>query len=197
MYLFRKHCGVCLVVFLVVAPFVAIADDDPPATYDVVTTKDYVDMTTVSKYQGEATITTNADYHQYDIMQVDSTGSLARVTPSATPTSGSSVPITSGAVYTALAAKEDVSNKLNGGTGNTVVAYSTDTDKYPSAKAVYDYAVQKPSTVAEGKVLTYGASATVNSQPEAQYVKVPVATGDPNAVSNPATPTAFASIWLQ
>ena len=57
--------------------------------------------------------------------------------------------------------------------------------------------VQKPSTATAGQVLTYGTGATADSQPEAQYIKVPIATSDPSASSNPATPTGFASIWLQ
>ena len=61
---------------------------------------------------------------------------------------------------------------------------------------VKSYAIQKPASASEGKVLSYGTSATADSQPVAQYVKVPVATGDPNA-SGATAPTAFSSVWIQ
>lgn len=48
------------------------------------------------------------------------------------------------------------------------------------------------SGVAEGKVLTYTGN-NVNTNVSAAYIKVPVATGNPN--SN--TPTGFAEIWIQ
>ena len=55
----------------------------------------------------------------------------------------------------------------------------------------------KPSSgVANGKVLTYTGT-DANANVSAEYVKVPVASGDPNAASNPATPTGFASIWVE
>ncbi len=66
---------------------------------------------------------------------------------------------------------------------------------YVTAKV--DERIQKPTSAAQGKVLTYGTNADAESRPEAQYVKVPVATGDPSAASNAPTPTGFASIWLQ
>ena len=40
---------------------------------------------------------------------------------------------------------EVTDNKLNGGSGNTIAANSSNTDKYPSAKAVYDFVTTQPS----------------------------------------------------
>jgi len=60
-----------------------------------------------------------------------------------------------------------------------------------------DYLVQKPSTLREGQVLTFTSNSDPYAQPAAQYVKLPVASGDPNATSNAATPSGFASIWVQ
>lgn len=197
MHFFHRVYMVGAVAIFAMVPLVALAEDEAVTTqtYNVVTTKDYVDATTVPVYQGTIE---NGDTvtHQYDIMQVNSAGNLERVSPASVPTAGSAVPITAGAVYTALAAKEDTENKLNGASGSTVTDYATDTTKYPSAKAVFDYAVQKPATAAAGQVLTYGTGATADSAPVAEYIKIPVATGDPNA-SGATAPTAYASIWLQ
>ena len=56
----------------------------------------------------------------------------ARLNLDTIPASGSGNAITSGAVYTALSGKEDVSNKVT-----TISGSSTDT-QYPSAKCIYD-----------------------------------------------------------
>ena len=54
----------------------------------------------------------------------------------------------------------------------------------------------KPASgFAEGKVLTYSGNTAAN--PTASYVKVPVATADPSASSNPGTVSNLASIWIQ
>ncbi len=191
MCFFRKSCILGLISLVVAMPFVASATQ-------VVTTKEYVDGTAVQKYQGEV-VDNNTVTHQYDMMQVGNTGNLERVTPVnaiSSSSDGSYLPVTANAVYDSLATKEDTSNKLDASSNNTVSDYATDSTKYTSAKAVAQYAVQKPATAAAGQVLTYGTGATAASQPEAQYIKVPIATGDPSAASNAATPTGFASIWL-
>lgn len=158
-------------------PFVASATE-------IMATKEYVDLTTVTKHQGT----------QGQMLQVNSSGDVALVTPDSAPTNGSANPITSDAVYDALEDKEDVSNKLDGASGNTVADYSTNITKYPSAKAVAQYGVQKPATATAGQVLMYGTGATADSRPVAQYIQVPMATGDPAASG---TVSGTASIWLQ
>lgn len=67
---------------------------------------------------------------------------------------------------------------------------------------VNNYALQKPASADAGKVLMYAPDAqnvTTNTQPVAQYVRVPVMRtdgGDPNA-NNAGDPTDFASIWVE
>ncbi|MBO4683210.1 MAG: hypothetical protein J5611_01355 [Alphaproteobacteria bacterium] len=155
MHYFCKSCVFFAAIFLAGLPFVASAND-------VFTTKDYVDMTTVAKYQGETSGGTT-NYHQGDILQVNASGNLERVTPL---------------------------NSLD----RTHTASSN--QDVPTEAAVVSYAVEKPGTVANGKVLTF-TSDTVTDRPTAQYIKVPVATGDPSDANSPASPTGFASIWLQ
>lgn len=159
MHYFRKSCVFSLAILLASLPFVASAD---VVMANVVTTKDYVDETTVAKYQG-TTEGGTTNYHQGDILQVNASGNLERVTPLASI------------------------NRTHTGSSNKSV---------PTERAVVNFAVQKPESVANGKVLTF-QSGTLTDQPTAQYIKVPVAAGDPNATSNPANPTGFASIWLQ
>ena len=189
MHIFDRACVFSLVAILIVAPFVASATE-------IVTTKEYVDQTTVQKYQGttENDVTT---LHTGDILQVNATGNLERVTPASAPASGSVVPITAGGVYTAVNGKEDTSNKLDGSTNNTIADYPTNDTKYISAKAVAGYSIQKPVSATAGQVLTYGTGATADSRPVAQYLTVPVAAGDPNDANNPSTPTGFASVWIE
>ena len=189
MHLCRKRYAVLFAVILITLPFVASATD-------IFTTKEYVDETTVSVYQGEV-VDGNTKTHEDDILQVNSSGNLHLVTPSDTPTSGSMVPITSGGVYSALSGKENKSDKLDASTGKTIADYNNNTTKYPSAKAVAQYAIQKPASASEGKVLTYGSGANADSRPVAQYIKVPVANGDPNNGGTLDSTTPFASIWLQ
>ena len=184
MHNFYKVCVVSLATIHL--SFVASATE-------VLATREYV----VQRFQGERSGQNVTNTHQGDIMQVDSTGYLNRVTPvsdisTAPSTANAVVPVTAGAVYDALEDKEDISNKLDGNNSNTIAANSTDTTKYPSAKAVAQYAVQKPANVSNGKVLTY-TSDNANNAPEAKYIQVPVATGDPT--SN--TVNDMASIWLQ
>ena len=62
----------------------------------------------------------------------DTSGKQDTLTFDSAPASGSTNPVTSGGVYTALSAKEASSNKVT-----SLSAASTDT-QYPSAKAVYD-----------------------------------------------------------
>lgn len=164
MHYFRKSCVFSLAILLAALPFVASAD---VVMANVVTTKDYVDETTVAKDQStrdsNGTVTaTNVG----DIMQVETVsgvGILTRKTPLASI------------------------DRTHTGSSNKSI---------PTERAVVNFAVQKPESVANGKVLTF-QSGTLTDQPTAQYIKVPVATGDPNATSNPANPTGFASIWLQ
>ena len=162
MHYFRKSCVFSLAIILAILPFFAFAAD-PVSNVDlladdlsnVVTTKEYVDETTVTKHQGS----------KGQILQVNASGDLAITTPL-----------------------------------SSINSTHTNTTSYkgvPTESAVVNYAIQKPSSASVGKVLTYGSGATADSRPEAQYIKVPVATGDPSASSNPATPSGFASIWLQ
>ena len=108
--------------------------------------------------------------------------------------------VTAGAVYDALEDKEDISNKLDGVTTGEKISDITagsgagqDQVMYPSAAAVKEYAVRKPTSVSNGKVLTYTGN-DVNSRPEAKYIQVPMATGDP---ATSGTVSGVASIWLQ
>ena len=171
MRLFYKGSVLILAALFIAVPHVALSDDGT-----VVTSKLYVDSTKVAINQGAGTNNANVG----KTLVVNSSGNLEL----------------SSAALPNMANIEMTTNKLDGGTGNTVAGNSSNTTKYTSAKAVADYAIQKPASASEGKVLTYGASATADSQPVAQYVKVPVATGDPNA-SGATAPTAFSSVWIQ
>lgn len=190
-YFHKTHVSFVMAV-ISVAPFVASATE-------VLTTREYV----VPRYQATRSGGTVTSTNEGDIMQVNSTGYLERVTPvndiSTQPSEANAViPVTAGAVYDALTGKEDVSNKLDGASGNTVAEYSSDTTKYPSAKAVTQYAIQKPASASKGKVLMYAHddnSANADSRPVAGYIRVPMANGDPT--SNGTTVSDTASIWLQ
>lgn len=184
MHCFYKVCAFSVVAIIASAPFVASATE-------IMATKEYVDLTTVAKHQGT----------QNQVLQVNSSGDLTLVTPSDVPTDGSALPITSNAVYDALADKEDVSNKLDGATSGEKIGdiaagpgAGQDQVMYPSAAAVKEYAVRKPASVSNGKVLTYTGT-DVNSRPEAKYIQVPMATGDPAASGSSVT--GVVSIWLQ
>lgn len=184
MHCFHKVCLFSVIVAGAV-PFGAMATE-------IMATKEYVDLTTVTKHQGT----------QGQMLQVNSSGDVALVTPTSVPTNGSSLPITSNAVYDALADKEDVSNKLDGVSSGEKIGDVTagsgagqDQVMYPSAAAVKEYAVRKPATAAAGQVLTYDTGANANSRPVAKYIQVPMANGDPTSSSN--TVSGVASIWLQ
>jgi len=189
------HCFHKLCLFSVIAtgavPFGAMATE-------VLATREYV----VQRFQGERSGQNVTNTHQGDIMQVDSTGYLNRVTPvsnisTAPSTVNAVVPVTAGAVYDALEDKEDIINKLDGATSGEKIgdiAAGQDQVMYPSAAAVKEYAVRKPTSVSNGKVLTYTGT-DVNSRPEAKYIQVPMATGDPTSGGN--TVSGVASIWLQ
>ncbi|MBQ6027115.1 MAG: hypothetical protein IJL21_00980 [Alphaproteobacteria bacterium] len=192
MHNFYKVCVVSLATIHL--SFVASATE-------VLATREYV----VQRFQGERSGQNVTNTHQGDIMQVDGTGYLNRVTPvsdisTAPSTANAVVPVTAGAVYDALEDKEDISNKLDGVTsgekiGDIAAGSGAGQDQvmYPSAAAVKEYAVQKPTSAAAGQVLTYDTGANANSRPVAKYIQVPVATGDPT--SN--TVNDVASIWLQ
>ncbi len=181
MSLFGKSSVFMLAVLVVAAPRFALADDDGT----VVTSKLYVDTTKVP-YQWDKG-TNNAN-----VGKVLTLGSSGSVGLEAVPTPAN---------------MEVTTNKLNGTStsgqkiGDLTAGPGAGQDQvmYPSAAAVKQYAVQKPSDAANGKVLAYPTTGTVtaDTRPVAAYVKVPVATGDPSAASNPATPTDFASIWIQ
>ena len=182
MHCFHKIHVFSVLAIIVAVPFVASATE-------IMATKEYVDLTTVTKHQGS----------QGQMLQVNSSGDVALVTPDSAPTNNSTKPITSDAVYDALEGKEDVSNKLDGTTSGQKISDLTagsgagqDQTMYPSAAAVKEYAIQKPATAAAGKVLTYNGDQ--NSRPIAQYIQVPMATGDP---ANNGTVSDTASIWLQ
>lgn len=176
-----------------VMPFVASATE-------IMATREYV----VPIYQATRSGTTVTSTNEGDIMQVNSTGYLERVTPvndiSTQPSQANAVvPVTAGAVYDALEDKEDVSNKLDGTTSGQKISdvpagsgAGDDQTMYPSAAAVKEYAIQKPATAAAGKVLTYNGDQ--DSRPIAQYIQVPMATGDP---ATSGTVSGTASIWLQ
>lgn len=174
---FHKIHVFSVLAIIVAVPFVASATE-------IMATKEYVDLTTVTKHQGT----------QGQMLQVDSSGDVALVTPSSIPTNNSTLPITSGAVYEYA---EDKFNKLDGGNGATIGTVINSpleaATAYTSAAAVAEYAVRKPATAAAGQVLTYDTGANANSRPVAKYIQVPVATGDPT--SN--TVNDVASIWLQ
>ena len=184
MYCFYKVYAFSVMVIVAMAPFGAMATE-------IMATKEYVDLTTVAKHQGT----------QNQMLQVNNSGDLTLVTPSGVPTDGSALPITSNAVYDALADKENVSNKLDGATsgekiGDIAAGSGAGQDQvmYPSAAAVKEYAVRKPTSAAAGQVLTYDTGANANSRPVAKYIQVPMATGDPATSSNV---TGVVSIWLQ
>jgi len=186
MHYFHKVCAFSVVAIIAAAPFGAMATE-------IMATKEYVDLTTVAKHQGT----------QNQMLQVNSNGDLTLVTPSGVPTNGSTLPITSNAVYDALEGKEDVSNKLNGTStsgqkiGDLAAGSGASQDQvmYPSAAAVKEYAVRKPTSAAAGQVLTYDTGANANSRPVAKYIQVPMATGDPATSSSNVT--GVVSIWLQ
>lgn len=102
---------------------------------------------------------------------------------------------------------------LPSGTSNQVLQHNgtswtaTTMDSAPTAssnkpvtsggvKTAVDAKQTKPASVADGKVLTYTGN-DANTNVTAKYIQVPVATGDPNAATNPATPTALSSLWIQ
>ena len=68
----------------------------------------------------------------------------------------------------------------------------SNTTKYTSNAAVTGFAQKKPSSVANGKVLTYTGN-DANSSVTAGYIKLPVASGAPS--SN--TPSSFVEVWVQ
>jgi len=190
------HCFHKLCLFSVIAtgavPFGAMATE-------VLATREYV----VQRFQGERSGQNVTNTHQGDIMQVDSSGYLNRVTPvsdisTAPSTANAVVPVTAGAVYDALEDKEDIINKLDGATSGEKIgdiAAGQDQVMYPSAAAVKEYAVRKPASAAAGQVLTYDTGATADSRPVAKYIQVPMANGDPTSSGN--TVSGVASIWLQ
>lgn len=185
MYCFYKVYAFSVMAIIAAAPFVASATE-------IMATKEYVDLTTVAKHQGT----------QNQMLQVNSSGDLTLVTPSGVPTDGSALPITSNAVYDALSDKEDVSNKLDGASSGEKIGdiaagpgAGQDQVMYPSAAAVKEYAVRKPTSAAAGQVLTYDTGANANSRPVAKYIQVPMATGDPATSSSNVT--GVVSIWLQ
>ena len=177
---FYRNCVFSLAAMLVATPFIASANEVFP-------TSEYV----VPIYQAE-----NGNNHANEVMQINSNGYVERRAPVATINTAVSTDdnnlTTKGAV---VEYAEDKDNKLDGGTGNTIADNSNDTTKYTSAAAVTQYAIQKPASAAEGQVLTYGTGANANSRPTAQYIKVPMANGDPTA--NGTTVSSTASIWLQ
>ncbi|MBO7509276.1 MAG: hypothetical protein J6T57_03315 [Alphaproteobacteria bacterium] len=102
------------------------------------------------------------------------------------------------AVYTALNAS--TTNILTGTQDNTDTTHALTNAATTTALTAKQ---TKPSTAKVGQVLTYTGStagATVsdlNANVAASFVKIPVATGDPNAASNPGTVSSMSSIWLQ
>ena len=78
---------------------------------------------------------------------------------------------------------------LDTATAGAVAATDTITEGIGKLEATKQ---TKPSTVANGQVLTYTGS-DANANVSAAYIKVPVATGAPS--SN--TPTSMAEIWIQ
>ena len=185
MHCFDSFRVSCLAVVLATLPFATMATE-------IMATKEYVDLTTVTKHQGT----------QNQMLQVNASGDLVLVTPTGAPTDGSNRPITSDAVYDALLDKEDVSNKLDGTTSGQKIGdlpsgsgAGDDQTMYPSAAAVKEYSVQKPTSATAGQVLTYDTGANANSRPVAKYIQVPMANGDPAA--NGSTVSGVVSIWLQ
>ena len=194
------HCFHKVCLFSVIAtgavPFGAMATE-------IMATREYV----VPIYQATRNNGTVTATNEGDIMQVDSTGYLNRVTPvsdisTAPSTANAVVPVTAGAVYDALEDKEDISNKLDGVTTGEKISdipagsgTGQDQVTYPSAAAVKEYAVQKPTAATAGQVLTYDTGANANSRPVAKYIQVPMANGDPTSSGN--TVSGVASIRIR
>jgi hypothetical protein len=178
MSLFGKGSVFMLAVLVVAAPRFALADDDGA----VVTSKLYVDTTKVAISQGTGPNNVNVG----KTLIVNASGNLELGTIDSMPSGTSNQVLqhngTTWASTTMDSAPTASSNKPVTSDGiNTAL----------NAKQT------KPSSgVAEGKVLTYTGN-DANANVSAAYVKVPVATGDPSAASNPATPSDFASIWIQ
>ncbi len=193
---FRNIHVFSVMAVIATVPFIASANEVFP-------TSEYV----VPIYQATRNNGTVTATNEGDIMQVDSTGYLNRVTPvgdisTAPSTANAVVPVTARAVYDALEDKEDISNKLDGVTTGEKISdiaagsgAGQDQVMYPSAAAVKGYAVQKPTVATAGQVLTYDTGATANSRPVAKYIQVPMANGDPTSSGN--TVSGVASIWLQ
>lgn len=68
----------------------------------------------------------------------------------------------------------------------------SNTTKYTSNAAVTGFAQKKPTTVANGQVLTYTGN-NANANVSAGYIKLPVASGAPST----NTPTSFVEVWIQ
>ena len=180
---FHKNCVFSLMAMLVAAPFIASANEIFP-------TSEYV----VPIYQATVSSGSVTSYNEDYVMQVNSQGYVQRrapVTDIRETSSTDNNKLTTREAVVDYA--EDKDNKLDGDTGNTIADNSNDTTKYTSAAAVAEYAIQKPADAANGKVLTYTGNA--DSRPTAQYIKVPMANGDPTA--NGTTVSNTASIWLQ
>lgn len=105
----------------------------------------------------------------------------------------------------AAAVKQYVTSQLSsGGTSNsgyeekankvTSIASNeeSNTTKYTSNAAVTGFAQKKPTTVANGQVLTYIGN-DANANVSAGYIKLPVAAGAPST----NTPTSFVEVWIQ
>ena len=182
---FYKNCVFSLAAMLVAAPFIASANEIFP-------TSEYV----VPIYQATVSSGIVTSYNEDYVMQVNSQGYVERRAPvtniRVTSSTDNNNNLTTKAAVVDYA--EDKNNKLDGDTG-TIADNSSNTTKYTSAAAVAEYAIQKPAAAAEGQVLTYGTGATADSRPTAQYIKVPMANGDPTA--NGTTVSSTASIWLQ
>lgn len=186
---FHKNCVFSLMAMLVAAPFIASANEIFP-------TSEYV----VPIYQATVSSGSVTSYNEDYVMQVNSQGYVQRRAPVTDIRETSSTDNNKLTTREAVVDySEDKDNKLDGGTNNTIsdaVNSQTPSDattKYTSAAAVAEYAIQKPADAANGKVLTYTGNA--DSRPTAQYIKVPMANGDPTA--NGTTVSNTASIWLQ
>ena len=179
MYLSRGMRLFALCALLVTAPGFAFGTEDPNGM--VLTSKKYV-LDELDNKQDKITYSATNKVVITPTVDGGATGerNIATAGTGITDLANSSA---TGADYipTAYAVKEAIGTATTG-----MITDVSGKQNKPNATG---------ATAAAGKVLMYGGN-SFDTDVTAAYVKVPVASGDPNA-ANASTPTSFVSIWVE